>query len=128
MKKLITSLTILVIVLVSCSKEQPYRAALIAEDPKVVRYNFFKVSAGSNESVGFDVVLSIPDTNAVTEIKLLRIPYSLRWEVLKPKSGLYRMYDHLISDYPNYGQDVWYFFEFKMKNGTSVFVDKFQVY
>jgi hypothetical protein len=94
--------------------------------PSVTAVKFFPVYSGANASVEFDVDL-VSDSATVSKVDLYLSPNSLRWEVLKPVTGAYKMYDH-VGDYPTYTDGYFYFFTFVKKDGTVINTKPFQVY
>lgn len=126
MKKLILYAA-LVLVTASCTKNSEQLAQnTTQESPSVTSYSFSRVSAGSNESVRFNVVLNVP--SPVKKFSIYRVPAVEVWYVDNPESKAYVMYDHIITDYPTYGQNVWYYFVWTHNDGTQTILNKFQVY
>jgi hypothetical protein len=118
----------IVLVTASCTKNSE-QLNTSSEQPSVISHRFFKVAAGSNESVACDVTLNIPDESKVSKVEMWNwSARQMRWESFSPKSGVYRMYDHVIGDYPSYGEQIYYYWVFKMKDGTEITTDKTQCY
>ncbi len=121
MKKFIVILAILF----SCKKESVNKP-LATDQPQVVSYTFASVRDGGEQRPRFDVNIK-SDTDSVLKLELYRVPSTLVWYVDKPITGKYIMYDHL-SNYPTGAENVFYFFVFVMKDGTTVQGKPFQVY
>lgn len=98
-----------------------------AIEPKITSVAFYRVQAGSNISVGFTVNL-MADSTIISKVALMRVGSTqIRWEVKKPITGRYIMYDHL-GDYPTYSEHAMYFFSFIKKDGKTIDTTPFQVY
>lgn len=125
MKKLLIAL---LIIAASCSKPVDVTTRITASDPSVVDYKFYEVWAGANPSVAFDVTLNIADPSKVESFQLYKVPAYLRWEITNPVSKKYTIYDHVQGDYPTYASGEYWYFQFKMKDGTFIKLTPFQVY
>lgn len=125
MKKL---LFVALLFTISCSKPKvaERQATTTTTGPSITSVKFFPVYSGANASVEFDVTL-ISDSSIVSKVDLYLSPNSQRWEVLKPVSGTYKMFDH-VGDYPTYADGYFYYFSFTEKDGTVINTKPFQVY
>lgn len=127
MRKYFTIIVIL-ISFAACKKESVNSLAPIdpTVEPSIVSVTFHSVyEAGAPHPV-FNVDL-IADSNVIDKVILYMAPTELRWEVNKPTTGKYTMYDH-IGEYPTYSQSRYYFFSFVKKDGTVLNMQPFQVY
>lgn len=132
MKKqhIILSFLLAAFIATSCTKQSSelrtvQTAGAVA--PALTTYKWYKVYEAGETHVAFDLTLSIQDTAAVSKVNLYRYPSLLRGSVNHPASGVYTIYDH-ISTYPTFAASAYWQFEFEMKNGTKIELDKFQVY
>ena len=94
--------------------------------PSVFSVSFSPVFAGGSESVKFDVTLNI--VGEVAEVNLYRLPSLKVWTVTNPVTKSYIMYDHTSATFPTWASSTFYQFEFVMKSGEKILLDKFQVY
>lgn len=120
------------VLVTSCTKNseqlrQDTQPSVAGQQPTVMSYSFSRVTSGSNESVKFNVALSVPDTSIVKRFVVYRMPTTMVWYVNAPRTQSYAMYDHL-GDYPTYSENVWYYFVWEMKSGETIILNKFQVY
>lgn len=118
-------LFIALVAIASCTKQDV--ATLAPQnrtiEPSIDSVKWRAVYAGSNASTEFTVHLTA-DSNLVESVKLFIVPTALRWEVKKPQTGKYIMYDH-IGDGP---EGNYYYFVFYNKDGTTKTLSSFQVY
>lgn len=127
MKTIILLLTSVLIL--SCSKSNddnlaPYQQT---SKPSVTSATWSAVNAGANESVKFNVKLSVPVPVSMVNLIHQSDNNKIVWTVNDPVTGNYTMYDHT-NDFPTYNEFSFYQFQFVMKDGTKSLTEKFQVY
>ncbi len=119
-------LLILSIVFFSCSKKSDTITQSEPADPYIKSCTFSPIfEAGENHPM-FNVSL-FSDSSKVDKVVLFISPSTLRWQVLKPSTGNYIMYDH-VGKYPTYAASIYYYFVFYKKDGTVISTTPFQVY
>lgn len=109
-------LAITILSLSSCRKSDNTTASsAITTKPSIVSVTAFKAYSGSNQSVGFTVDL-IADSTKVDDVRLYLYPAKFRWEVSRPSTGTYSMYDNI----GDYEAGAKYNFIFHMHDGTTI--------
>ena len=114
---------VIMMIFASCAKDAVNRPA--NTEPSITNYTFKSVHDGGGERPQFTVKV-VSDSNVVAKLELIRGSFAA-WEVIKPVTKTYIMYDHII-DYPTYVQQIFYHFSFLKKDGTRVNLPPFQVY
>ena len=115
------------ILFASCRKETaPPQTLRATVDPSVTSVSFVPLYYAGDFHPKFTVSL-VADSNNVDKVILYMVPLIMRWEIIKPTTGTYIMYDH-ISTFPTYSTSRFYYLSFIKKDGSVINEKPFQVY
>lgn len=122
MKKYI--LLLFAVAFLSC-KKQSARPLADSNGPDVTNYTVQKVwEAGAPHPM---FMVDVVANGEAIRLLLVRGFDVTAWEVSDPKTGTYKMYDHL-QEWPSYAQSIFYHFSFTLKAGGVKNLAAFQVY
>jgi hypothetical protein len=112
-------LTLMILITLSC-KKSANNERQAAADPTATNCNCQTVWYGpSISNINWSVVVNVPDTNAVASLTL-RLASNLEpaFIIDRPKSQTYSQLKQTNRACPSGAVDVYYFFEWKMADGT----------
>lgn len=122
--KHLSTILLSVVMLTACSKSADKSAsrATASIAPSITSAIASVIYEAGDEKVSFAVNL-VADSTTVDDVTLYLYPSKMRWQVLKPSTGMYTMYDHI----GQYRSGTQYNFTFHMHDGTTVDIKPFAI-